>query len=219
MRAGINKTDYVLWSFIAIYTGIIYATLSLVSKIRKVLAEKYGVGVFNNIYWIFILAGAGVLVWCCIRFKGIKRLKAVGAFIVIGSIYTYYLTTLTYAVEKIHFVEYGLLALLVGIAVTRHIPAWPGTGIALCIVFWIGLGDETIQWALPNRVGEIRDSITNLISGALGISLLPMLRSPRTAAVSIPAGHVRAFIASIGTTVIFTALFLLRVHGFGHVVE
>lgn len=219
MKKHFDKTDYILWIIIAIYTGIIYATLSLVSKARKVLVEKYGPGVFDYIYWIFAVIGIIFVVYCFRKFRGKILLGKLVILAIFCALYAYYLSGMKYPVEKIHFLEYGLLGVLVFLAIVRHMTHWVSVIISLNIVFWLGIGDEAIQWALPSRVGEIRDSIINLFSGALGIGLLWFLRERSTKKSSINSLHLKCMLSSFGITTILTALFIFRVHGFGTVIE
>jgi hypothetical protein len=46
-----------------------------------------------------------------------------------------------------------------------------GVGVALGFVFTVGVGDEIIQWILPNRVFDLRDIFFNWVGGIAGILL------------------------------------------------
>jgi len=46
-----------------------------------------------------------------------------------------------------------------------------GKGMAVGIVFVIGVGDELIQWLLPNRIFDLRDILFNILGGITGILL------------------------------------------------
>ncbi|MFC1585537.1 VanZ family protein [Fibrobacterota bacterium] len=217
MKSGFNKTDYLLWLAITGYTGVIYATLSVVSALRKILTEKYGYGIFDQIYWIFGVIGAGLCWHIFRRFRGAALAKALAVLLAIASVYLYYLLNLRYAVERIHFLEYGFLGALVLIAVNRHCPALPSFISAACITYWLGMGDEYIQFLLPGRVGEIRDSVLNAISGVLGMALIINLDA-RPAGMSRPLkpGQLVFVFTILGLTTLFTALFIIAVHGFGY---
>lgn len=80
------------------------------------------------------------------------------------------------AVERVHFVEYGLLTVLFYLA-------WRGrsdlTALLLpaLAVLTVGVLDEGVQWFVPGRVGEWRDVLLNgaaIVCGLLvGIALNP----------------------------------------------
>jgi len=69
--------------------------------------------------------------------------------------------------ERVHFIEYGVLGLLV--ILTRPKVSGLQLGIAVGFVFAVGIIDELIQWVLPSRVGDLRDVIMNGVAGALGV--------------------------------------------------
>lgn len=215
MEKRLTKVDYILWTAIAIYSGIIYATLSIVSKIRKFLSEKYGPNVFDTIYWVFGVIAVVFIFFFLRKFRGKQLLQKLLIFLVFVGIYAYYLSGMKYPVERIHFLEYGILGSLIYFAMTRHIHHWFAVIFSMHVVYWIGLGDEAIQWALPSRVGEIRDSVINLFSGALGIVLLVVNTERLRRGTVLTSSLSKAMILFTGATTIVTALFIFFVHGFG----
>lgn len=219
MLKPFNKIDYILWAVIAVYTGIIYATLSIVSKIRKFLAEKYGPEVFENIYWIFGIIAVILLVYCFRKFKSKQLIYKLIIFVIFACIYAYYFSGMKYPIEKIHFLEYGLLGALLYIAFTRHIKHWIAIILSINVVYWIGLGDEAIQGILANRVGEIRDCIINLFSGALGIALLWFITDRARKNGIFKTVFLKTTIVFFGITTILSTLFLYYIHGFGYYIE
>lgn len=219
MSKQFNKTDYLLWSIIGVYTGIIYATLSIVSKIRKSLVEKFGPDVFDHIYWFFGIIAAILLFYCFRKFKGKQLIKKLAIIGVIACIYGYYLSGMKYPVERIHFLEYGLLGALILTAFFRHVQSWLSIVLSLNLVYWIGLGDEAIQGILANRVGEIRDSIINLFSGVLGIALLWLVSDTFREKGIIKSKFIKTTLLFFGISTIFTALFLYAIHGFGYSIK
>ncbi len=73
------------------------------------------------------------------------------------------------AVERIHFVEYGLVATLFyramqGTALGAVVP------LVLLVGTLVGIGEEWLQWLVPTRVGDVRDVVLNMY--ALGCGLL-----------------------------------------------
>lgn len=219
MLRHFDRTDRALWSIIAVYTGLIYATLSIVSRLRIWLAERFGPEVWDAVYWLFALIGLGLLVSIVRRHRGRELLRAVAALGVVAALYAYYLSSMHYAVERIHFLQYGLLGALVYAALRRHQASWVAMAQGAALVYWIGLGDEAVQWALPNRVGEIGDGVINLFSGALGIAAAHFTVLAAASPRRTTRTHIDALFASAALTTVGSALFLLFVHGFGHVIE
>lgn len=84
-------------------------------------------------------------------------------------------------VEKVHILEYGLLACLL-------YWAWkPSSAAALLLpllgVAFAGLLDEGVQWWAPQRVGEIRDVALNVFAGFCGLLFSLCLHPPPTLAL------------------------------------
>lgn len=76
-----------------------------------------------------------------------------------------------YVTEKIHILEYGFLGWLAVRDLNRNKAYVKSAILAIFYIFLIGALDEAFQKCLPYRVGEIRDVVTNIISGLLGIML------------------------------------------------
>ena len=82
---------------------------------------------------------------------------------------TYLSVSLDVWVERIHFVEYAFLGLLISRAVNvTNLQNIIFTG---CLVTLIGAVDEIIQWFLPNRFGDMRDVFMNSVGGLSGLWL------------------------------------------------
>jgi len=81
------------------------------------------------------------------------------------------------AVERVHFVEYGLIAFL-------FYRAWRPAGdvsiivLPLLTAFMVGTLDEWLQWFVPVRVGEAHDVFLNLASIACGLVFAIALQPP-----------------------------------------
>ena len=78
--------------------------------------------------------------------------------------------------ERIHILEYGLLGWLAMRDFSKAKPLLKAAFFSVLFVFLVGSIDELFQKFLPYRVGEIRDVLTNIISGALGIILFQKRR-------------------------------------------
>jgi VanZ family protein len=128
------------------------------------------------------LALAGAVQWAVrsIRERHLPRYGLIAAAFLVAT--TYALATATGnpnvdAVERFHFVEYGLLAVLF------H-RAWAGRDRAAAIVvpfmatFIVGTMDEGVQWFVPVRVGEWRDVALNSVAIACGLLFAVGVRGP-----------------------------------------
>lgn len=97
--------------------------------------------------------------------------KRIIALIFLFIFFVAVIKTLERPEERIHIVEYGLLGILVYRGYNRI--AYPFFRAAVFVGI-VGIGDEFIQWMLPNRVGEIKDIGLNLLGGIFGIFAIMM---------------------------------------------
>ena len=140
------------------------------------------------------IVGAIVVAFLRSRNRRGRRLAAMAAAILIGVLYTAALSTgqpEQDAVERVHFLEYGMIAVLfyrvwrpsttlgAGLSNVEGQRAADPSTVALPILcaFAVGTLDEWLQWFIPYRVGETHDVILNLtaiVCGTLfGIALEP----------------------------------------------
>jgi hypothetical protein len=72
--------------------------------------------------------------------------------------------------ERVHFVEYGAVALLARFALACHLPPsrqYVGAWILASIAGWL---DEAIQGQLPDRVYDLRDVAVNAVAALLALA-------------------------------------------------
>jgi hypothetical protein len=115
------------------------------------------------------------------------------------------------AVERVHFVEFGLIAWLFQRA-WRHRP----DGSALLAPFLAaaiaGVADEAYQWFLPARVGELADVALNGVAIGCGLLIGWALSPP-------PDLTARWTVASIRLVARLVALAIVALAAFVHVVH
>lgn len=121
------------------------------------------------------------------------------------------------AVERFHFVEYGLLAIL-------YYEVWRNredlSSLALPVVagILVGVLDESVQWFIPARVGEMRDVLLNGIALVCGLLFAVGLNTPRQFSALRDTGSRASLAALSVVTVAAAALFFHTVH-LGHEVR
>jgi len=92
------------------------------------------------------------------------------------SSYLYGICKMEIAVEKIHFIEYGVLSYLIYMASRTDFSPRRSYLISLVLTSVFGWIDEGIQHLLPNRYYQLSDVALNSISGALGLMLVAAFR-------------------------------------------
>jgi VanZ family protein len=72
--------------------------------------------------------------------------------------------------ERIHFLEFGVLALLVRRCLAADYPVKLQYVLSVLITAGMGAGDEILQAYLPDRFFDVRDIVINVAAGLLAIA-------------------------------------------------
>jgi len=156
-----------LWALIIIYVLFIYASLpffpAFISTLKGFISKE-----LLNLLSLVMSISFFLLLSVWIYNKKYK----LNQFLLIISpllLLTYLSLSLDVWVERIHFIEYAVLGLL--ISRTVNVRILHGMIYTGCLVTLIGAVDEIIQWFLPNRVGDMRDVFMNSVGGLSGLWL------------------------------------------------
>lgn len=111
-------------------------------------------------------------------------------------------------VERIHLVEYGLIAFLWVHALRGRFRDGALPVLALSVTVAVGLADEWVQWATPVRVGDVQDVLLNAWAGAIGVlfgmALIPPLRfGLRPAAPTLRSVRIVGVVVLVGAGALF----------------
>jgi len=125
------------------------------------------------------------------------------------------------AVERVHFVEYGLIGFLFYRAGLPRRSLGEGgqtegdpsiVVLPLLAGFLVGTLDEWLQWFIPVRVGEAHDVFLNLVSIACGLFFAIALVPPRSFTWRIRAASRRRMCGMAVFVWIVFAMFVSQVH-------
>jgi hypothetical protein len=115
------------------------------------------------------------------------------------------------AVERVHFVEYGLITLL-------FYRAWRPRGdvsmFVLPLVAGIAVGtlEEWLQWFIPGRVGDMRDVFLNIAAIICGLLFSVGVDPPAAGALQIRPGSLRRIGVVAAAVALLLATFVYSVH-------
>lgn len=119
--------------------------------------------------------------------------------------------------EKIHIVEYGLLAFLL----YRGFRPTGDPRLALLPLLWIlvaGTLDEGVQWYVPGRLGEIRDVWINFFAGLSGLLFALALAPPARFAWRLSLAARKTVARTAALALLAVGLFFYVAH-LGHEIE
>ena len=156
-----------LWILIIFYVFFIYISLpffpTFIDTVRLFVAKESLNFLSLALTILFFLM---LSIWV---YK--KNYKSQQFFLVISPLLllTFLSLNLEVWVERMHFVEYAFLGLLISRAV--KVINLQGIIYTAFLVTMIGAVDEIIQWFLPNRFGDMRDVFMNSVGGLSGLWL------------------------------------------------
>ena len=120
------------------------------------------------------------------------------------------------AVERFHFLEYGLITFL-------FYRAWRPLGDLAILVLpalaglIVGAAEEWFQWFIPNRVGELRDVFLNLVAIGCGLLFSVAVQPPEAFQLGLRRGSLSRVLRMAAATIVVLAAFVHVVH-FGRTV-
>ena len=164
------------WCVLIFYTLFIYISLPFMPRLWANF-RRYAGG-FTDYFAAFILGLIAILIISYL----IATRKDIRSFIwlaILIFVYGFALSRLELPVERVHFIEYGILSFMVFRALRHDIK---GINIYLwsaIIVFCLGFIDEGIQYILPSRVYDTRDVVVNGIAGILGLLTVGLCLQPK----------------------------------------
>ena len=159
----------------ALWIGLIYVSIPFVRRVREAFAGRWpaefiGVGV------IVTVLGALVISIMMLRRRQPGRRLADAAFLLAVALIAVVWTgrLMDRPEEAVHFVEYGVLGLLLYRALADRIPDSTVYVAATLFGLLVGTVDEFIQWLVPGRFWDFRDIVLN--GGAVALVQIAIWR-------------------------------------------
>ena len=164
------------WWIVLFYILFLYISLPFMPGLWGRFVQT--AGRLADYFAAFILGiiGLFIILYLITKRKDIRNFMWLA---MLASAYAVGLNSLKLSIERIHFIEYGLLSLLVFRALRHNIGdksiyLWSGI-----TVFCLGFLDEGIQYLLPSRVYDTRDVIANGVAGVLGLLVIGLCFQPK----------------------------------------
>ncbi|NIO43225.1 MAG: hypothetical protein GTO41_25575, partial [Burkholderiales bacterium] len=180
------------WLYVAAASLIIFCAVPFARVTQSVVSE-----IFGRSFFLFFLAAvalvASALAIRAIRRRAIPRSAYLWLAVIIAALGGYAYKLRGNPEETFHFVEYGLLSLLVYRALIHRIRDHGVYFIATVVVGTIGIIDEWLQWITPSRYWGVRDLWINLLAGAMIQLAIALGLRPRLVSGWPASGTRRAF--------------------------
>ena len=161
------------WRIVIGIVILIYSTLYIMPFITDFLIRRIPFSLtVNVILW-------GVIVFVLYRFVRFSQRLKRSTYMLLAINLSLYLAVMLWKkipAERFHLFEYGILAVCIFRAMRLDLGEGMSYLWAFLLTFLIGWGDEGIQHLLPNRYYEMADVLLNAVSGALGLTLMFIIR-------------------------------------------
>jgi len=205
-----REPEWVSWLWVALWSGVIFTFVPLARALEAAVVGSFGRVAFLYAVLAFLALAAGFAVRQ-LRRGGRMPVSQVLALALVVACYAAYVWHLRDSpVEALHFVEYGVLGLLAFRALS-HRTLDPSVYVGAALIGGgVGVVDEAIQWATPNRVWDLRDMGFNFIgAGAIQVGIAAGLRPARISR-RVTAASVRRVCRIAAACVLLVAISLLN---------
>jgi hypothetical protein len=155
------------WLPLFAYVALVYGSLPWTRDVLIALDQQRLVGgVITACYF-----GAAVLVVYHVVFDvRLTDRVAFAALVVLGAGVGALVLGLRIPEERLHFLQYGLMAVLARRAVAARLSGWAQYLVAVVLASAAGWGDELVQGVLPGRVYDPYDVLVN--ASAAGLAMM-----------------------------------------------
>jgi len=144
---------------LAVYLLAIYSTLAYVRVITNALRDR---GVLRISVGVAFVLAASVALWLIFRARERRTMRMLLTLAAVAAAYGLVIWPMESPEEKIHFIQYGVVALLAYASFGSYV----ASAIFVLAAGWI---DEGIQGLLPSRFYDLRDVAFNAAAGVLAL--------------------------------------------------
>jgi hypothetical protein len=168
-----------------VVSTIVVGMAPFAGEIRDWISETLADGFVGVMGAAFAVVVAAIAVWVMARIRDdrVRRygLLLLGVALLVGQLAGWSRADAAVnAVERIHFLYYGLLGFLWLRAFRRGRADLSAPLLALAAVLLVAIADEGVQWWVAARTGELYDVALNVYAGATGILVGLALDGPRS---------------------------------------
>lgn len=159
--------EWASWLFAGLWSIIIFVTIPAARTLQEFVEARWGGEIFTYLVILTIIIAGVVAVTHLLRLRAASRSGYIWILVVLGIFVGYTIELRNYPEEAVHFVQYGLLGLLVYRALSHRIRDVSIYFSAAIISATVGILDEAIQWIAPLRFWGLHDIWLNFFAGSL----------------------------------------------------
>ncbi len=163
-----RQSEFLSWSYVVIWSGVVFVTIPFVRDWVKYVRGQWGGEAFTYAVTAIVILVLVAAVGLLLKLRRKSVASYAWLFGVAGLIV--YLTFDLKAgspEEAVHFVQYGVLSVLLFRAFTHRVRDYSIYFAAAITGTIVGMIDETIQWLTPGRYFGLRDIWLNFTAVAL----------------------------------------------------
>jgi VanZ family protein len=161
------------WFYVGIWSFFIFITVPLARGIQAYVSEHWGRDMFmHGVIFTIIIMLCIALLMLRLKRSAATTMNYLWLLGIAGVFVAYTIQLRKNPEEAVHFIQYGILAILVYRASTHRIADNGIYFVAALITAAIGITDEAIQWLTPRRHWGLRDIQLDTIAAALALLAL-----------------------------------------------
>ncbi len=162
------------WAVLGGYAGLVYASLPWTRDVLLALGQHHAVGLVVTASYF---AAAAVVVYHVVFDVRLTDRVAFFALVTLGAGAGALVLGLSIPEERLHFLQYGLMAVLARRALAPHVDGFRQYLAAVLLSALAGWGDELLQGLLPTRYYDPRDVLINALAAVLAMVGYEMLHN------------------------------------------
>jgi hypothetical protein len=172
-----SEKEWRSWFYAILWSLLIFITVPVARLIQAYISEQWGREFFlYGVITFFVLALIASLLLSQKRTSTATNRFWLISIATVFIVYTFQLRR--NPEEAVHFVQYGVLSILVYRALTHRITDYGIYFVALLLTISVGILDEALQWLTPDRVWGLKDIRLNATAAALALLGLAMGLKP-----------------------------------------
>ena len=163
-----REREWLSWLYVVLWTVVIFLTIPFVRDFSNYVHRNWGRESFTyGVTVVIVLAAVGTVVFLLRRPQ--TRLINYACLLAVAGLLVY----LTFGLgsgspeEAVHYVQYGVLGVLIYRAFTHRIRDYSIYAAAAIVGTIVGMLDETVQWMTPRRYFGLNDIWLNFTAVAL----------------------------------------------------